>query len=242
MTLLALAGSHIVARIAEQGLADFCGLVTLRHGTNPISWLFIHTIGFLPSCGGAWYGGDVNCGFDALNKGRVYFLKDTYRWSSFSEYALKTTTFYLLPISYSHQSTLNLLCNHSFLPFVPSYPIKYIIQTILTSPVLVFLPTIKVRKSLEEVNLYKEDFSDGVDCCSTNEWINPLHIGIKGTLWNGLSYKIVSRVVNDPARCLKGVSYLAISFFAAQHALTTIPAFILAHRTSIIAGVILAVI
>lgn len=46
--LLAFAGSYCVARSMEQGIADTLGLVTLRHGTDLITWFKIHAFGARP--------------------------------------------------------------------------------------------------------------------------------------------------------------------------------------------------
>jgi hypothetical protein len=46
--LIAAAGAYTATRIADQGLADFLGLKTLRHGTDPLSWAKIHLFGATP--------------------------------------------------------------------------------------------------------------------------------------------------------------------------------------------------
>ena len=84
MNFLAVAGGHIYGRVLDQGLANFCGQATLRHGTNPFSWLCIHLFGVKPSWGGSSIGGDYGVNFadfglhghDNDNNNRVYFTKD----------------------------------------------------------------------------------------------------------------------------------------------------------------------
>ncbi len=47
--LIATAGAYTISRLGEQGLADFCGLKTLRHGTDPLSWVVMHIMGATPA-------------------------------------------------------------------------------------------------------------------------------------------------------------------------------------------------
>jgi len=51
-TVISAAGAYLVGRVADQGLANFFGEATCRHGTNPLSWLLIHITGALPQMGG----------------------------------------------------------------------------------------------------------------------------------------------------------------------------------------------
>ena len=46
--LIAAVGAYTVSRLGEQGLADFCGLKTLRYGTDPLSWVRVHLMGVTP--------------------------------------------------------------------------------------------------------------------------------------------------------------------------------------------------
>lgn len=240
-TTLAAAGGHILARTADQGFADFCGVVTLRHGTNPLSWISIHILGFIPACGGNRFGGDVDAGCDEQNNGNIYFIKDTFKDFQYESYFIKVFRLSFVPFVYSSVATANLIVGSIPLLQGTFKTITRCFFTALCIPVGLVLPTIKVRKTPEEVEYYCKDPSMS-DCCSTNQWVSPINNGLVGTLWSGLSYKIVTRAMDDPLRCLKGIFYLAVSVFAAQYALATIPAFILAHRTAIIAGAILAIV
>jgi hypothetical protein len=42
------AGSYLLARFTDQALADTLGLRTLRHGTDPVTWVKIHLMGGSP--------------------------------------------------------------------------------------------------------------------------------------------------------------------------------------------------
>lgn len=50
-------GAYLVGRIADQGLANFFGEATTRHGTHPLAWLSIHILGAIPQMGGNSTGG-----------------------------------------------------------------------------------------------------------------------------------------------------------------------------------------
>jgi hypothetical protein len=51
-TVISAAGAYIVGRFADQGLANFFGEATCRHGTHLLAWLSIHITGALPQMGG----------------------------------------------------------------------------------------------------------------------------------------------------------------------------------------------
>src|SRR5262245_44915520 len=79
MNIIAFNGAYIVGRIADQGLANVTGIETLRHGTNPISWVGIHILGALPKqMGGSKIGGDYGTGCNEQNVGRFYMEHDSF--------------------------------------------------------------------------------------------------------------------------------------------------------------------
>ncbi len=55
MALIAFSGSYVLTRMADQGLADFAGLKTLRCGTDPLTWLQVHLCGIKPDLDGSTF-------------------------------------------------------------------------------------------------------------------------------------------------------------------------------------------
>lgn len=110
----AFVASYCVARVADQGLAHTLGLTTLRHGTNPLSWLSIHILGFLPQMGASSIGGDAGVSYVHQNLNRVYLAKDaedTYYYNSNSPFIFLYSRYRMriLPRLYNGCSTDSLL-------------------------------------------------------------------------------------------------------------------------------------
>ncbi len=268
---VAFSGSHLLFRTAEQGLAHLSGLVTLRHGANPLSWLSIHTIGAIPRFGGCKIGGDShnkNEKAHAQNPGRFYMAKDA---DSFENYtgrakiisfilkncpkALKERVQWLnepikyldnriamraVPKSYAKRSTARLIEFICFYPHCLKIMNYGIPDFFALSAYLV--PSIKFRFSQEKVDTMTPDKLLNEAGCSSTEWISPLNIGLLGTVWNSLTYRTVVRMYDSPTRVFTGVALVAISAATAYYAMLTMPAFIVAHQTAILAGAILAII
>src|ERR1700730_17661618 len=141
LPVLAFLGSHSLARVADQGLANSLGLVTLRHGTNPLSWIGIHILGAQPKMGNSRIGGDYGCNCDYQNINRFYFAQDTdYYEYNFNRPKFKVPLNKLMmryiPRVYSYSSTVNLF---------KSIGMHYRIVNLALGILGASLPTIKFR-------------------------------------------------------------------------------------------------
>ncbi len=237
------------------------GLETLRHGTNPFSWLSIHLIGAVPKFGGSWFGGDYGCGYDSQNVKHFYMLKSTkddYYWNKqqprLTNYIIKPSNSYSLqgvkdyidnrfimriwPKVYGCGSTYNIITKLSPCPdtTISKYTFGFL------SSFNILLPSIKFHLSPDVVNKMENDPSMHQLACSTTYWTSPLNMGLLGVFWNSLTYKTVKRMYDNPTRVLTGVALVAISAATAYYAMLTMPAFIVAHQTAILAGTILAIV
>lgn len=247
-TFAAFAGSHFIARTADQGLAHTLGLATLRHGTNPLFWLSIHTVGFMPSMGGSKCGGDAVLRVHPQNNNHVFFAADAddYRGvNNLKTFLISKIQMRFLPRYFCQTSCQGLLNQIGLLPKIKHSDDKML--TVIKFTVLFLLtagsqaiPTIKVRLDSEKAKKLSKDYTIDNDwAVYTDEWVSPLNIGLAGTLWNGLSYKVVKRTYEKPARFIAGVALIAISAYAGIHLL---PSAIVAHKVAVIAGVALAII
>lgn len=247
-SLTAFAGSHLIARTADQGLAHTLGLTTLRHGTNPFFWLSIHTVGFMPSMGGSKCGGDAVIREHYQNRNHVFFATDAddYHGTSktLSSYLVSKLQMRFLPRVFSQSSCAGLLNRVGLLPKVLFDNNNFL----NVNNAIIFLatvgsqviPTIKVKMDPVKAKKLSRDYSiDNNWAVYTDEWVSPLNIGLAGTLWNGLSYKVIKRTYDKPARFITGVALIAISAFAGIHRLHSA---IVAHKVSVVAGVFLAII
>jgi len=235
-TLAAYTGAYYVARVVDQGLANTVGLETLRHGTNPLSWLSIHLFGAMPSFGGSSIGGDYGMGLDRQNRGRFYFARDSDNYGSIRlAFKFKELEKRAIPKGYSYSSSKQ-LCMRVGLDAE--------IAMIISGYAAALLPTIKFRFSNEKIESFHPDNSSNFvrKACSTTEWQSPLNIGIVGTIWNSLTYKTFVHMWNNPSRVITGIAQLALCGLTTYAAVSAMPVFITAHTTAMVAGAILAVI
>jgi hypothetical protein len=101
-----------------------------------------------------------------------------------------------------------------------------------------FIPTIKLRYRDEEA---KEKFSDplsGNVVLYTDKTVSPLHIGLLGTLTNGIGLRFP--LWTHPIKVLRGAGKLALAGVVAYGAFALCPRFIQAHKTALIAGAFFA--
>lgn len=237
MNIIAFVGSYLIARVADQGLANTMGLATLRHGTNPISWIGIHILGAQPSMGGSKFGGEqVSCLLHQ-NINRFYFALDSDFYqtkpSTISEWLKQKKEMRRLPEDYAVRSTENLIFA---LTGFDNIPIR-----VLSLRIGLLLPTIKFRYSNEEALTFKKDLSYLHNlACSTDQRQSPLNIGIVGTVWKSLSLKTPSRMLSNPFRVIIGIAELAFCAIAAYFAIQTMPLFLASHKVALVAGAFFA--
>lgn len=256
-------GSHLVARYAEQGLAHTLGVTTMRHGTNPLSWLSIHLIGFRCSMGGSVVGGDKGAALIEKNKNRIYLAKDAEDYpliNNNGDWVQKivfhpSSSMRLLPRLYAILGTTNLVLAMLRLPAVgvcilnkeeqlaPACWQKVAVCAIaiLVLPIGFLVPTIKVRIDPEEMRLFQVDLAAGEACFTEND-IYPDQIGLVGTLRNGLTLQWIDRIRKHPYRLATGVSMLAISIIVGYGAYCTMTTLLVVHRIAMIAGIVTAVV
>lgn len=243
---IAFTGSYYIARCADQGLADFLGLQTLRHGTNPISWIAIHIMGALPKMGGSAIGGDKGyC--DSQNKNYFYTQGDIEPDKYCRDY-LQIRAWNILsqrgiPKTYAVASTFNLLTGGRYKSFITQRKFRVILR-VCAAPILaagLVLPTIKFRMSDRKIcNMERDPTMEGA--YRTHAWQHPLRIGLIGTIWASCTYKTPARMYQNPDRVLKGVALMAISGAAAACCATTFAPLIVTHQFVLLAGIGLAVI
>lgn len=222
--------AYLGGRLIDQGLANSLGLATLRHGTNPFSWISIHLLGAIPALGGNSIGGDYGNHFDYQNRGRVYFAAGM-RVSEISVFR-KRCLIRAIPKGYAARSTWNLLNK--------LIPMSSKINAYLAIPIGVLLPTIKFRFTNLEVKEMVQDPTTQL-ACSTNKWVSPLNIGIIGTVYKSVTNHTFTLIKEHPWRVITGLAQLALSGAIVYAMMTTVPAFLVANKVTIVAGIALGV-
>jgi hypothetical protein len=207
-------GAYYLARFADQGLSNALGLATLRHGTNPYSWVSIHIMGADPSYGGAAIGGDFGMGFDHQNRNN-FFVAHRYTGRVISR-------------GYAMMSTANLI--NKIIPYI-GYVFGIYIGLIL--------PNIKFRFSDKEIQgSFRVDPTMRNDAIYTGNRICPWRIGVIGTIFAVFSTDTFENMCSDPLRVITGIAQLALVGFVAFYVCPYMKSF----KVAAVAGVILAII
>lgn len=228
-TVISAVGAYLVGRVADQGLANFFGEATCRHGTHPLAWLSIHITGALPQMGGNSTGGsdqhiaNYNQGLFFCARGARGLIDSTLQRGFYSRF---------IPRQFCFQSTHNLL--NKFIPSLLSIPLALFIAVIL--------PPIRIRMAQEDLEkMPNAPRMPHVAVC-TDKWISPVNFGTPGTIWNALHYRTPLRMLREPIRVITGVAQLAIAGAAAYFVFTKMPDYITSHRTSLVAGAVFGMI
>ena len=247
-TTVAFTASYYIARFADQGLADFAGLHTYRHGTNIISWIGIHILGGKPEYAGRPWGSDEMTPEDMGHEADSFYLQGdipSNSWISFQS-ALDERR---VPKLCAFRSTIHGLLGRRIAKKMDDHATKHrafgaIFIGLLQLPILAvsqMVPNIKFRmtdkqkKSLVE-NIYQPQ------SVYTDEKQSPLRIGLIGTLWASCSRNLPRQMWKNPDKVVKGVAMLALTGLAAYAGVTYYAPLIATHRVAIIAGSLLAVV
>lgn len=249
-------GSYYLARGADQGLADFLGLHTLRHGTNPISWVGIHVLGAMPKAGGSRFGGDANRGFDNQNIGRFYFqgeykidynsptvslsLSNSLTGGFFERFVPKTYALSSCQNFYVSKDTRQYLTHYSY-DNRKSEKIKKFLIKLPGTIVGAMIPNVKFRMSERKVTQLYPDYTV-LFAYSTDQWQHPLQIGLIGTIWASCSYRTPIHMWNNPKKVVAGAAMMALTGLAAFYCGTAYAPILATHKVVLLAGAALAVV
>jgi len=228
---LSAVGAYFISRLADQGLANFFGEATCRHGTHPLAWLSIHILGPAPIMGGNSTGGsdkaiaNDNRGLFFCARGPRRLIKD---WN-IQRWAMPR----FIPRQYCLIATNNFLQKCS-IPSILTVPVALITALVL--------PPIRIRMAQEDLEKMPvaPRMSDVAVC--TDRWIPPWNLGTPGTIWNALHYKTPLRMFREPMRVITGIAQLAIAGAVAYYVYTRMPDYIVQQKTALIAGAVLGMI
>lgn len=195
-----LAQIHLVYQLFDSGLANFLALDTARHGTTLYSYLKIQFQG-----GKTCYGGHVNDINQSESLNRIFAFSDESTLVGLTKVPLYTSYF----SGYAHFARMDKFIG------------KKIEHTFLELPLLVlsFLPglispTVKYRFTPQEIKRKFEHDEDNVFdgkggmVLHTKENIGISHLGITGSLIQGMNPSIFGRIYNKPEKFALGCAQL----------------------------------
>jgi hypothetical protein len=244
LPIIAFNASYYLFRTADQGLAHALALPTLRHGTSLIHWLGVHTLGALPSFGME----RDEAGFPCAN--RFFMTRDPgYPGENYQPMKILGISAPGLEVRVDTKAWTfckGMSFHNQRIPFRNKVIIKQLLDIFSIAMGAInalLIPGIKIRVAPERLDTFIDDANVKSDMAVYSEkWISPLNIGLVGTVWNSLTYKTPVRMFKDPRRVITGLAMLALSGGLGYAAVTQAPSYLIAHKTALIAGAILAVI
>ncbi len=223
--------------LLDDGLANLFAVETLRHGTNPISYIGIRFFGGDPKKGGASYGATKDNSADNP-KGNFYMLKDTeYDKALYSSGNWKNP----FSIGFSKRLAPRLFTYLSGANFAKNISPNKAFEIVSGIFSLLFVPTIRFRFTQIDKKRIQEDpaYTDpqcGHTAYKTSQKVEFWRIGLLGTLLTGINFGLLSRARKHPSRVLTGVAQLT----ACVGITAIFSACMIAHPVPVIIGALLA--
>lgn len=218
-----------VYRLFDDGLANFLGLETLRHGTNPVNYISIRIFGGDPTCGGN-SSGSTHCAaaYTGMNDPNLanhfYLFKDTemYKVRGFEspiKNIIYPTAKRVLPVIHSALSsysfvTRNFSSNDDMIVKIVGTIIGVFVGLVAGA----FTPTLHFRFNEIDHSRLKNDREYSGIAYKTSQKVEAWRIGLIGTLTTGLNFEWFERMRANPYKILTGViqlvSSIALAYFA----------------------------
>jgi hypothetical protein len=201
-SLWSLAGTLAAYQLFDQGLANFLNLETLRHGTGPLGFVGINLHGADPNYGGHETGsGFVQSKYMENSKGYFHVFKDS-----------ECSAGGHLPFFLTIPPRIHAILSGTASIGVPPLGM---LAGLLT-------PTLRFRFRPEDILGCIKDcqFEDDPDydgaAYRTQQPISPIHLGITGSITQGVDSNMFSRMSADPLKVLGGALLLIGAYKVAK--------------------------
>lgn len=211
--------------LIDSGLARFLALETLTHGAGPLGYMGINLNGADPNYGGGNTGSSVGLG----NESHIHNSKNYFHVFKDSEFPGGCISEFGILREVCNQVGNEILPRmHAVLSGMATF--GYSIKHRQTNPVKgtvgavagFLTPTLKFRFTPEEVINCTNDcrFDNDPDynhmAYRTTQPISASHLGITGSLTQGVNLGMFSRMANDPGKVMLGVALLGAGAFVAK--------------------------
>lgn len=190
----------------ESAIGNMLALQTFRHGTNPLNYISIQRTGLDPAVG-------------AVKAGEISFLRqigsplaETYCSDCVGHVSVLrdsckqfkgTSIFFLfkrcIPRFFAMQSGAGMLGFYG----VPN--LFNLLPWTVGGLIGFFTPTLKFHFDSKYLDQFKEDFSMPNVAYCTDKKIEASHLGISGSLKNGLNRELIRRIKEEPFKVLEGI-------------------------------------
>jgi hypothetical protein len=195
-----------------QGLSDFIGLETLRHGTCFQNYISIRLNGASPAFGGSFTGASAGSGYKYFrydSTGYVFVTKDSEAYT----FALGN----LVPQIFNRCISSRMYCGLSASAAITGSGLhKTLLRVAFVTFNVLFVPTIKCRFLPEDIparfendpsNSCEKNANDGL-AYRTKQRISVDHIGVYGLLTQGIKGNILDRMTGNPVKTCWGLARL----------------------------------
>lgn len=199
-------GAIATYKLFDDGLANLLNLETLTHGTGPKGFIGISLFGADPNYGGSSSGSSQGINNqNHVNRSRNYFhvFKDSeYPYSAFNP------VYWLTPkvLPRMHAILSGIATFGSNVDEINFKPIRTMVGAFFGA----ITPTLKFRFRPEDIvgcktNCRFENDPDYMDMAyRTAHRISPLHLGILGSVIQGVNPTMLYRMASNPLKVLKG--------------------------------------
>lgn len=205
-----------IYNLVDSGLANVFALETLTHGTGPFGYIGINLNGADPNYGGGNTGSSVGSGFSRYietSKNYFHVFKDSGFYEDSSNFLEKIfipigkTLLPKLHSTLSGMATFGYSFNNGF---------QNLPKGIIGGFAGFFTPTLKFRFTPEDLCLFENDPDYGGIAYRTTAAISSSHLGITGSLQQGINLGMFDRIVANPQKVLIGISLLAAAAVVAK--------------------------
>ncbi len=200
-------------KLVDIGLSSFLCLKTLKHGTGPLGFIGIHLNGANPNFGGSAIG-------SSISMDSVYLIRNSkqyfYVFKDLEKFKFSVTTSFLA----KEHAIRSGIFNFGYKKGITDT--SNVAKGVFGGIAGLFTPTLNFRFRPEDTennitssrtsNCFENDPLYSDLAYRTRQTISPLHLGIKGSLSQGLDPNLFNRMKNNPQKVIRGIILLGMSF------------------------------
>ncbi len=208
--------------LLDEGIANVLGLETLRHGDSLIHYISGNLFGIDPATRSGLTGSCVGSHMLARgvvrdcfrsSKGYFYVFKDSkFDYDDCSPIAFLPSIAYKLGLSRWHA----ILSGISTTAAENTNRISFWGRILLGGLNGAVTPTMKFRYTLDNLQQFENDPDYCEAAYRTREPISVAHMGILGSLWQGMNSGVFYRIADRPYAALVGVALIGLSILVAK--------------------------
>ena len=197
--------------LVDSGLAHLLVLETLRHGTGPLGYIGISLFGADPNYGGSFTGSSAG----------IYSIKSMKNSKNFF-HVFKDSEFPFPPFNKILPKVHSTLSGIASVRSNEDNAVIYIAKSVFGAIFGFLTPTLKFRFAPSDILnctkscIFENDPDYGKKAYRTSQFISSTHLGITGSLTQGLDETTLTRILNDPIQALFGLTVFVLGIIVAR--------------------------